>query len=526
GAAAFWLGMRQARWMPRAFGLAMQVVAALVFFSGPDTNVSAWPFANPGFLGAMLVALPAAFTAWLLRRPLPHSDSRLARLYAAVEVQLSSPVFIFAFVFWCLGWALEIQRRLPPVELDAAAVAVFSMRTAGLLVMLEIVLSACLAMLLGLRTRWAVATWPARFSLPVMALALLVQGAAGGRVLHTPAWAIWPAVLVLHYWMLRKLDALPALWAQAPAPAGAALLPALTITRILHVGSAWLVTVLLADALWFWIGKGDLWSTSWAGVVLLVAAIAVLLFLAVWAGRASDEASRASFGWPRHPHAPVYYWHAALPLAALVFAGALAVALQSSGRTDPLPYIPLLNPTDLTLALALAALVFWRRVVVSATPTPPGFAWVRGPRALAAVAVLAFVAVNTVWLRVAHHFFGVSWDAGALFNSFVVQTGYAILWTLLALSLMVTAHRRVQRPLWLVGAGLLGLTVVKLLLVDLSNVGGAERIITFIVVGVLMLVVGYFAPLPPKTPAAPVPDGGQLPVSSTPLTPSTEAGLA
>jgi uncharacterized membrane protein len=103
-----------------------------------------------------------------------------------------------------------------------------------------------------------------------------------------------------------------------------------------------------------------------------------------------------------------------------------------------------------------------------------------------------------VWLRIAHHFFGVRWDADALFGSFVVQTGYAILWTLLALTLMVLAHRRVQRPLWLVGAGLLGLVVVKLLLIDLSNAGGAERIIAFIVVGVLMLVVGYFAPLPPK----------------------------
>jgi len=51
-----------------------------------------------------------------------------------------------------------------------------------------------------------------------------------------------------------------------------------------------------------------------------------------------------------------------------------------------------------------------------------------------------------------------------------------------------------------VGAGLLGVVVVKLLLIDLSNAGGAERIIAFIAVGVLMLVVGYFAPLPPKSP--------------------------
>jgi uncharacterized membrane protein len=115
----------------------------------------------------------------------------------------------------------------------------------------------------------------------------------------------------------------------------------------------------------------------------------------------------------------------------------------------------------------------------------------------AALALAAFIGINTVWLRVAHHFAGVPWDVSALFNSFLVQTGYAILWTLLALVLMVLAHRRVLRLLWMVGAGLLGLTLAKLFLIDLSNAGGTERIIAFIVVGVLMLVVGYLAPLPP-----------------------------
>ena len=180
---------------------------------------------------------------------------------------------------------------------------------------------------------------------------------------------------------------------------------------------------------------------------------------------------------------------------------ALAVAVSSPGRTAPLPYIPLLNPTDLAVALALGALLFWRRVVKVAQPAPTGGAAVRGKPALVALSALGFIAFNTVWLRIVHHFFGVDWDAGARFDSFVVQTGYAILWTLMALTVMVVAHRRATRAVWLVGAGLLGVVVVKLLLIDLSNIGGAERIVAFIVVGVLMLVVGYFAPLPPKVAA-------------------------
>jgi len=123
---------------------------------------------------------------------------------------------------------------------------------------------------------------------------------------------------------------------------------------------------------------------------------------------------------------------------------------------------------------------------------------VRGPQVPLALIGLAFVAVNTVWLRVAHQYAGVRWDAGALFDSFLVQAGYSILWTLLALGLMVAAHRRQMRAMWMGGAVLLGATVLKLFLIDLSNRGGSERIVVFIAVGVLMLVVGYFAPLPPR----------------------------
>lgn len=510
GAGAFWVGMRQARWMPRAFGLLLQGVAAMAFLGGLEDgtggmghHVYAMPFINPVFMGAMLIALPALQLAWWLRGPLPHSESSWAKAYAGVEAQLSVPVYLYGFFFWCLAWLLEIARRVPALEADAIPQSVFSERSTGLLMMLAVVASAALSMLLGLKKQWAVATWPARATIAVLALGYVAQCGEGYRVLATPAWAVWPVVLVLHYWMLRQTDRLAA----APALAGGA--SRASPFGFLHAASAWLVTVLLADCLWSGIAKAELWRTSWAGVVLLVSAIAVLMLLALWAGRANRLDTRANFSWPLQPHAQAYYWYAALPLAVLVFWGALGGAVLSSGRTAPLPYIPLLNPTDLTLALALGALVFWRRVLVTAAPAPGNAGWVTGRNALVALALLVFVAVNTVWLRIAHHFFGVRWDAEALFGSFVVQTGYAILWTLLALSLMVLAHRRVQRPLWLVGAGLLGLVVVKLLLIDLSNAGGAERIIAFIVVGVLMLVVGYFAPLPPK-PQAAVPDAPDL----------------
>ncbi len=503
GAGAFWVGMRQARWMPRAFGLLLQGVAAVAFLASVGYNVSALPLINPAFMGALLIALPALLIAWWLRQDLPHSGSRWAQSYAAGEKQIANPMFVYGFIWWCMALALEIYRSAPATDVVMSYLPVFSESTAQLLTLLAVVLSARVAQKLSLAKDWAVATWPSRVTLGALVITLLLQLSVGARALHWPAALIWPLVLALHYWMLHINDQQSSAGHKTQQQ---------TFNYCVHVGSVWFITALLADCLWFWIGKGDLWNTSWASVVLLISSVGVLLFLALWAGRVNQRDSLAHFKWPLNPHAPAYYWHAALPLVALVFLGALVVAVSSSGRTDPLPYIPLLNPTDLTLALALGAIVFWWRVLTSAASLPAGASALRSPRVWAALAGLAFVAINTVWLRVAHHFFGVTWDAGALFASFVVQTGYAILWTALALTLMVIAGRRKQRTLWLVGASLLGVVVVKLLLIDLSNAGGAERIIAFIVVGVLMLVVGYFAPLPPKT-KAPINDAQSSPSS-------------
>jgi uncharacterized membrane protein len=499
GAAAFWVGMRQARWMPRAFGLLLQAVAAIAFVTGVGSNISALPLLNPAFMGAMLIAVPALLIAWWLRQSLPHSGSRWAGVYAGAEAQLSSPVYLYGFVWWCAALLLEIGRSTPAKEMAVSYLPVFAQSTAQLLGMLAVLLSMRASQYFGIAKNWSVATWPSRASLAMMAVTLLMQLDIGSRVLHTPAWMVWPVALALHYWMLRINDGLHSVASTLAAPVGSVGNAINQINHVMHVGGVWLITVLLADVLWFWIGKGDLWRTAWASVVMLISGIGVLMALSLWAGKANQKSAAAQFSWPLNPYAAAYYWVAAIPLAVLVFAGAFVVSVSSAGRTEPLPYIPLLNPTDITIALALGALVFWRRAVIAAVPAPESAALVRSPRSLVALAALSFIAINTVWLRVAHHFFGVDWRASALFSSFVVQTGYAILWTLLALSLMLVAGRRKLRPLWLVGAGLLGVVVVKLLLIDLSNAGGAERIIAFIAVGALMLVVGYFAPLPPKT---------------------------
>ena len=100
-------------------------------------------------------------------------------------------------------------------------------------------------------------------------------------------------------------------------------------------------------------------------------------------------------------------------------------------------------------------------------------------------------------LRALHHWAGVPYHLGEMLRSDLVQVSLSLLWTLLALTAMRIATRRGWRSVWLSGAGLLAVVVVKLFLVELSNVGTLERIISFVGVGLLMLIIGYLAPVPP-----------------------------
>jgi uncharacterized membrane protein len=130
------------------------------------------------------------------------------------------------------------------------------------------------------------------------------------------------------------------------------------------------------------------------------------------------------------------------------------------------------------------------------------------PWLAAATAAVAFWWLTSVLVRTLHQWMGTPmWGAGTL-DSGLVQTGLSILWTVLALATMFLGTRRVgaehARTVWLAGGALLAVVVVKLMLVDLSQTSALQRIVSFVGVGLLMLVVGYVAPIPPQrsSPAA------------------------
>ena len=492
GAAVYWMGQRQDRWLARLAGLALQLFAALSYLRSFETvQVSTWPLANPAFIGAVLLAASALAIGYWSRSAAVARGSAGASQFVALEQSLSPALFWVGFLWWQFAVGHEIERAVP--NADGQWIPVFSSALQSYLEMLSWLGSAWLAHRLALperQTPWSVAATPAWFSLPIMALVALHGVLEMHHVFQSWGWLVWPLALVLHFATLKRLDAMaPQRW-----------------WSWVHSGGVWLLVLLIGNLLVWGVQQAHLQGTAWASVIFLLASVAVLLGLGWRALYAADGAVRAR--WPLNRFATAYLWRAAVPLAVAVALGALLVAVHSDGNAQPLPYVPLLNPTDLTVALALGACALWLgRVRASDLDVPRG---VMDTRWTLVLAGLAFVALNTVWLRVAHHFAAVPWNADRLFASFLVQTGYSILWTLLAMALMLVAHRRHARPVWMGGAALLGLTVAKLFLIDLSNRGGSERIVAFIAVGALMLVVGYFAPIPPAAAATePAPPEGE-----------------
>ena len=162
-------------------------------------------------------------------------------------------------------------------------------------------------------------------------------------------------------------------------------------------------------------------------------------------------------------------------------------AFSNSAALTTIPYIPLLNPLDLMQVSVVVTLAFWLRT-----------RGVERPLLLKIIAGTVIIFISLFWARLVHYYGDVGYSIFELQSSALFQSGISILYTLIALGVIVFAKRRESRSLWITGASFLGFVILKLLVTDMAQSGSLERIITFMVVGVLILIIGFIAPLPPK----------------------------
>lgn len=466
GAGVLWIALRQQRRWAAAMGLLLQALACLVYWAEQSSLPQAsggWLFLNTAWLGLGLLVLALMFSSHALQR-LPR-DSDLAR-------GLAEPVMSWALLVGAL-----LQLWIPGVEelsrWDQARYA-------------QPLLASGWGALLALageglrrRLRWPALGLAARglaglgllLGLALLLLALSrIDGNAETLLLRRGGLDMALLGLLATAWLLRRQD----LDAQGPAPRTHQILLTLAGWHLLLHAAALPYALAVAH-----IGRHEAWTPAALIVLPTLACLAML-------------GPRLARHWPLQAHQDWLRQTVLRPWLAVLMGWSLLANLVGNGRMDPLPSLPLLNPLDLAHGLAL---LYALRLSRGEAGGSLGSRWLR------CGAALGFFWLNSLLVRSLHLWADTPlWLHGALGNS-LVQTGLSLLWTLSALATMGWATRRAPaaqaRSAWMLGAGLLGVVVLKLFFLDLSMLNSLMRIASFLAVGLLMLVIGYIAPLPP-----------------------------
>jgi len=458
GLLIIWLSLYLQQRVSFVFGLLLQLIGGASFLLavpqllGPLSSEGLRPLAHSGFWTPMVLGLAALVGAWRLQRE-PH-----APVFAVLKLQrLSDLLLVWGAAWWTLALIGEVLRFIAQPQQGAYLLGIAAV-------------SVAIWALLAERLRWASLGMLCALLMPAAGVVLL---ASADDYYHPAAqygWLAWLAVFVVHFISLRRLAAV----VPSNVPSN--------VLSIAHVLGCWMLIGVLALELRYGLlllsSEYNAWR--WLGWAILPSLYLVL------------AAAPRRWPWPVSAYPREYRVLAALPLAVLMLGWFWLANIFSDGTAKPLPYVPLLSPLDLGLLFALLGIYLWSRSIAPQ----------RGPRAelvaqgVAGVSLFAFF--TALVMRAAHHWAGVPFHPEALLESMLVQAGLSIVWTLIALGLMIGGHLRHRREVWLIGAALIAVVVAKLFFVELSNRGGLARIVSFIGVGGLLLVVGYFAPLPPK----------------------------
>ncbi len=443
-AAIVWIGFRQERLYARVFGMALHVVSALLFMALSLESVPELPFANGIFLGALTVSFASLFISRLYTRYTPQCDPRYETL--------SAQAFLLLGVLW---WLLAGVR-----DVDAA----FAIFGDGMLIYTAA--GAAVFSIAASRLEWNALKRLLQGYLPLglACYLLLAPHLLGGHPFAQWGCVAHTAFFALHYLLLYRHEDV---WNAVP---------------LWHITGTWMLAGLLSlEAAW------QIGQITPNPTYTLLAYAVVPLLLGILVMQRSIPVS-----WPvlRHERA---YRIDALAGFALYLLMWEAAAFSFSGDASPLPFIPLLNPLEMFALVVAAAVAYWymkshRELPVSQKPYPAVLLFPAG-------FLLLFVSVSIG--RAVHFYAAVPYRFQTLWSDPLFQMALSLLWTVIAFALIMLSRRFSSRLFWIAGAALLGGVIVKLFLIDLSNSGTVERIISFIAVGILALLIGYLAPLPP-----------------------------
>lgn len=445
GVGLLWVGLKQNRTFPALAGLALQLLAAIAFVNGWGLNGYSQMGNQNMFLGVAFIALSGWACGALLNK---YREGQ----FSAMTIILA----LWGWVWWVASGLTAIDQFLVNDVLMHAGLAF-------------VTVTSLLLPYVARYFKWPKLSALASLLLPALIIAMLWDAAAmafnNAHPFTQYGYLAWPVAFAAYAWLIGR-DTVPnKVWLRAP------LLWLLAIIG----GMEW------QYQLNHFVAESNVWrEIGWAIVPMLIMAGVVH-----WQGGNNNNDSKRTIDSKN-----IWLWVACAPLAVFLVGWFMLMSLHSSGNAAPLPYIPLLNPLDITLAGVLLLLLLWQRAV-------DGFFNKLNTARPILAAIMGFALLNGMLLRTLHHWAGTPFEWTSIFSNSTVQMAFTILWALTAFILMLLAHKRGQRQIWIVGAGLMGLVVAKLFLLDLAQHGSVERIVSFIGAGIMLLVMGYFAPLPP-----------------------------
>lgn len=469
GAGFVWIALRQQREILKYVGLALQLLGGLLFLIDYPYYGGSWAFINAEFMGIAIISLSALFTAYNLQsenishyeidETLTEFKQTILSIKHFIDRFSANALIAWAIIWWYIGALMQVDFHITR-DYELVAYVAF------------LAVSAILWSLASLRFQWTqIKFFPWLLLLPLCLYfwPTIFQG----HFLADYGYLSWPLALVTLYGILFKAE-----------QAGYDLFK----PTALHSISYLLVISIVSFELAWLVDDFDL-ASAWSALVVMVVLVIAL------------DLINSQKSWPFVHESLIHHVKAYQQISALVIIGLMVIWSVTFNfmmvlKPYPLTYIPLFNPIDLIQLLALWTVIKWYSLHGHTLMTQAYEKF--DPRwALGLCASFIFAWFNVLLLKTIHVVSGVRYDLDAMFDSALVQTTISIAWTLIGLLVMVVASKQAQRQLWLIGAALTAIVVAKLFLLDLSGQGTIERIISFIVVGALLLVVGYLSPVPP-----------------------------
>lgn len=448
GGAILWVGIRQKRFLPRFFGILLQTGSGIFFLTAMHLPYKAVPLANSFFVGCILISFAGLFSSWYLSK-------NSGQLYKW-ESLLAPPLMMWGLAWWFGAAFVEIARFV--YHRDQMTV-----------LLIHVAASFLITDILSRRLSWKQFAYPSTLLLPAMILLAFFSwsGFGGSHLFARMGSVAWLLAFIANY---RILFACETVWPKKTIP-------------IWHLCSLWLLTFVLTRECAY--GVNSLLDAQWTWQYCAWGVVPGTMLLALLA-----RGERLS--WPVGRFHSAYFGPGTAALLAYLLFWTFFVNF-TEGDPAPISYLPVLNPLEIgQIYIFLISLrcINGRKFLPEEVP---------GRIFRGVTYGTGFLILNAMVARTIHFWCHVPYSPSGLYRSLLFQASISILWGLTALGTTLVASRKRSRPAWIAGASILALVVIKLFVVDLSGTGTVARIISFIGVGSLMLLIGYFSPLPPAT---------------------------